>query len=127
MGQKGYLSWAWSLVYVIVGCLFIVANHVVRYYIRKKKDLPINLNKKTFIRSLINSVILLSIAVTLIVIGINYLNKGTFNDTQLTFNDYNIGLIFGDVGIATALIGGVAVFNVVTSLLAMKKVTNEQI
>ena len=127
MGQKGYWSWAWSLVYVIVGCLLIVANHVVRYYIRKKKDLPINLNKKTFIRSLINSVILLSIAVALIVIGINYLNKGTFNDTQLAFNDYNIGLIFGDVGIATALMGGLAVFNVVTSLLAMEKVTNEQI
>ena len=36
-GDSGYWSWIWCLLYVLIGSIGIIANHVIRYILKKRK------------------------------------------------------------------------------------------
>ena len=101
MGADGYWSWLWSLIFVGVGTLLIVINHVVRYYKKFKNngDFSGNFYKKN---GILGSAITGGIAITFLVIGtlMMALNQGGL---AIALNAFNIGVIFLVVGISLLL------------------------
>lgn len=98
MGSDGYWSWLWSLIFVAVGTLLIVINHVVRYYKKYKNngDFSGDFYKKN---GIFGSIITGVIAVAFIVVGaiMMALNQGGL---AIALNAFNIGVIFLVVGIS---------------------------
>ena len=98
MGADGYWSWLWSLIFVGVGTLLIVVNHVVRYFRRfkNKGDFSGEFYKKN---GIFGSIITGTIALSFIVIGavMMGLNQGGL---AIALNAFNIGVIFLVVGIS---------------------------
>lgn len=89
------------LIFVGVGTLLIVINHVVRYYKKFKNngDFSGNFYKKN---GILGSAITGGIAITFLVIGIVMmaLNQGGL---AIALNAFNIGVIFLVVGISLLL------------------------
>lgn len=101
MGSDGYWSWLWSLIFVAVGTLLIVVNHVVRYYKKYKNngDFSSDFYKKNGIfGSLITGLVAISFLVTGIVLMAN--NQGGL---AIALNPFNIGVIFLVSGISILL------------------------
>ncbi|MBE6133195.1 MAG: prolipoprotein diacylglyceryl transferase [Erysipelotrichaceae bacterium] len=98
MGSDGYWSWLWSLIFVGVGTLLIVINHVVRYYKKFKNngDFSGEFYKKN---GILGSIITGVVAVSFIVIGIVMMatNEGGL---AIALNAFNVGVIFLVVGIS---------------------------
>ena len=101
MGADGYWSWLWSLIFVGVGTLLIVVNHVVRYYKKFKNngDFSSNFYKKN---GIFGSAITGGVAVTFLVIGI-VLMANNQGGLAIALNAFNIGVIFLVVGISLLL------------------------
>ena len=101
MGNNGYWSWVWSMIYVLVGTLMIVANHIIRNIIRKKKgELVINSNDKNV--GLIGSIIL-AIVGGAILAGAIYLLTANKFETVVSYNGFNIGLMLLVLGVSILL------------------------
>lgn len=98
MGVDGMWSWIWSIVFVGVGILLIVANHLVRMLIEKKKNLPyaISFSKKfDYINILVTSFIVLA----LIVVGVTLYNTYPApTESLIALVPHNIGLIMFIIG-----------------------------
>ena len=98
MGTDGYWSWLWSLIFVGVGTLLIVINHVIRYYKKFKNngDFSGDFYKKN---GIFGSIITGVVAISLIVTGavLMALNQGGL---AIALNAFNIGVIFLVVGIS---------------------------
>lgn len=101
MGTDGYWSWLWSLIFVAVGTLLIVVNHVVRYYKKFKKngDFSSDFYKKN---GIFGSIATGVIAVSFLVIGI-VLMANNQGGLAIALNPFNIGVIFLVVGISLVL------------------------
>ena len=123
MGEKGYWSWFWSIVFVLIGTLLLAANHIVRYYIKKKKNVQVQFNDK---RSVIFGAIFLVLGIALIVSGI-VLMTSEADPHSISYCKYNMGLISLIIGVSFAVISGVPIFNLINSKNANKEVANEQI
>ena len=93
MGENGYWSWVWSMIFVFAGSLLIVANHIVRYMIKKKsntfiKDSPnkriifagVYMNIKAFIGTAL-------VALAIVLMILNPFKK------DVAYTGFNIGLI----------------------------------
>ena len=91
MGNDGYWSWFWSIVFVLGGFLLIAINHIVRAMITNKKGTYIRL-KDGFRNGLIASVAFFVTATALIVVGIILMVSGTPAAT-IEFNTFNNGII----------------------------------
>lgn len=113
MGKDGYWSWIWSMVFIAVGAVLILGNHVVRYILKKKQ------NKLSFSKSYAKSALISSIALgfaTLIglVITIVLFSIGHYTG-KIAYNKFNLGLIFMVGTIAGVMATAIAVFNFVTA------------
>ena len=112
MGEDGYWSWFWSLIFVGVGALLIAANHIVRYVINEK-------NKKEASFSIRSNNIAISVlsplAVGLMVSGIisMCMNEGGLS---IALNGFNIGVICLVTGIAFLFLDAVAITELVYKL-----------
>ena len=123
MGNNGYWSWVWSMIFVIVGCALILGNHIIRYYLKKKKGLPINnLNEK---RSMVNALIISVAIVTLVAMGALLMSQGTYVES-IAYSKYNLGLMLIILGASLGMIEGVCIFNIAIAKKQAGK-TNEQI
>ena len=101
MGNNGYWSWVWSMIYVLVGTLMIVANHIIRNIIRKKKgELVINSNDKNV--GLIGSIILAIVGGAILAGAIYLLTSNKF-ETVVAYNGFNIGLMLLVLGVSILL------------------------
>ncbi len=91
MGQNGFWSWIWSLVFVIGGALAIAINHLIRY-LRKPREI----NQKQY---LFGSVGVAIVALGLMIPGIILMANNPHSNT-LVLNTFNWGLILLFLGIA---------------------------
>ena len=84
MGQNGFWSWIWSLVFVIGGALAIAINHLVRYLLHKR-----DVNHKLY---LIGSICVAVIGLGLVGLSIALMSTSKAA-TTLVLNQFNWGLI----------------------------------
>ena len=91
MGENGYWSWVWSMIFVFAGTLLIVINHVVRLIIKKKKN---TYEVKPYDTKLgfISTVAVVAIGGALTAIGIYMMNTNRFVEI-VELNNFNIGII----------------------------------
>ena len=101
MGDKGYWSWLWSMVYVLVGTLLIVVNHIVRNIIKKKNN---TFEVKPYDTKLgsISSLIILVVGGALTGIGAYMMSTNSF-ETIVKYNGFNVGLIILVIGVSILL------------------------
>ena len=106
MGDKGYWSWLWSMVYVVVGTLLIVVNHIVRLIIKKKKGTYVvqPYDKKL---GLISTIIILLVSGALLAVGAYMMATNEFV-TKVEYNSFNIGSMILVLGISAFLTLGIS-------------------
>ena len=117
MGEDGYWSWLWSLIFVAVGTLLIAINHIVRYVLNEKKQGEASFS----IRSNNIAISVLSpIAVGCIISGIitMCLNQGGL---AIALNGFNIGVITLVTGIAFLFLDAIIVTELIYKLKNRKK------
>ena len=106
MGQDGYWSWFWSLMFVAVGTLLIAVNHIVRYVLAQKNNKETN-NFSLMTTSIGGAALAIS-SLTLILVGTLNMANNTYSPT-IAFNGFNIGVICLVTGVAILfLVGAVA-------------------
>lgn len=105
MGDKGYWSWFWSLMFVVIGAICIAVNHIVRYRMDKQKGLYV-VKENAKRNSLIQGIIVITIGVALITTAIILMASSSFVQS-LSFNQFNIGLIILVLGISDLILLGV--------------------
>ena len=107
MGEKGYWSWVWSMVFVVVGTLAIIINHIVRSILRKKRDAyHVEENDKKV--GIIASAVIAAIGIALIVTGAVLMAKNQF-ETKVLYNGFNIGLMALVIGVCIFLCLGISI------------------
>ena len=106
MGDKGYWSWLWSMVYVIVGTLLIVVNHIVRLIIKKKKGTYVTqpYDRKL---GLISTIIIVILSAALLAVGAYMMATNEFV-TKVEYNGFNIGSMILVLGISVFLTLGIS-------------------
>ena len=102
MGNNGYWSWFWSMVFVVGAVLLIVINHLVRFMIELKKGTGITI-KKSFEKGMIGIFSFLAISMAFVITGAVLMSKGTF-ENYIGFNTFNNGLIVLIIGVAFFLL-----------------------
>ena len=107
MGQDGYWSWFWSIIFVLVGTLLIFVNHLVRYLIDKKKG---NVTFKKVSMAWVNGVFSFFgvLSIGLIIIGAIFMAKNT-RSNMIAFDPYNVSLIMLVIGLSLLFIFGCVV------------------
>ena len=120
MGEEGYWSWVWSMIFVVVGTLLIVANHIVRSILRKKRDAYIvqENDKKV---GLIGTIIIAVVGIGLIVLGAVLMTTNQFI-IKVDYNGFNVGLILLILGVSVFLCLGISLKKLI---FAIKKPQNE--
>ena len=120
MGEEGYWSWVWSMIFVVVGTLLIVANHIVRSILRKKRDAYIvqENDKKV---GLIGTIIIAVVGIGLIVLGAVLMTTNQFI-IKVDYNGFNVGLILLILGVSAFLCLGISLKKLI---FAIKKPQNE--
>lgn len=107
MGSNGYWSWFWSIIFVAVGSIAIVTNHIVRKL--KCKD-------DSYVCSIKNNIIGLSVfsllGIALLVVGIILMSSNSFTQT-ISYNGFNIGVICLVSGISLVLFDIIPTLNLV--------------
>ena len=101
MGENGYWSWVWSMIFVLAGTLLIVVNHLVRYFIKKKKNKYIvqPYDKKL---GIIATAIIVLVGASLLVPGALLMINNTFVE-KVEYNGFNIGLMLLILGVSALL------------------------
>ena len=84
MGENGFWSWIWSLVFVIGGALLIAGNHLVRFLLK-----PRNINKKQYI---IGSICVFTSFLALLIPAIIMMSTSKA-EAKLVLNTFTWGLI----------------------------------
>ena len=107
MGQKGYWSWVWSLVFVVAGALAIIANHLVRYFIKKKNN-TFKAKQSDKIVGLIASLAILVLGGVFLTVGVMMMSSNQFV-VKLVYNGFNVGLMFLILAISIFLGLGISI------------------
>ena len=111
MGEKGFWSWVWSMVFVVAGTLLIVVNHIVRYVLKKKKgEVKANPNAKKI--GLISAIASIVIGGALLAVAIYLLTNNTLV-LKPEYNPYNVGLMLLVCGISILLCLGISVIKLI--------------
>ena len=101
MGEDGYWSWVWSMIFVLAGTLLIVINHLVRYFIKKKKN-KYTVQPKDIQVGIVASGVIVLVSAALLVPAIILLTSNNFV-AKVEYNGFNIGLMLLILG-ASALL-----------------------
>ena len=104
MGQDGYWSWVWSMIFVFVGTLLIVANHIIRRILKNKKKEPVNANQQL---GLVSTIIIVIVGGALLISGALLMANNQFNPV-VTYNSFNVGLIILVLGCSVLLTLGIS-------------------
>ena len=103
MGEKGYWSWIWSLIFVAVGSLLIVINHLVKYSVRKKQDKYV-VKKNDLRNSLIGLASVLVASLALIITGAVLISSNPFV-AVVAYNAFNVGTMILVIGASLIIVG----------------------
>lgn len=120
MGNDGYWSWMWSIIFVLAGTFLIMANHLVRYIIRKKQNQPM-IAKVNVPVSVGVSASIGVIGLALTILGMVFMLTSV-QSNFLGFNRYNNGFIILTIGLGFLLI---LVCSVLYLLQGLKKKEHE--
>ena len=102
MGNDGYWSWMWSIIFVLAGSLAITINHIVRYIIRVKKNEPLIASvNKPFTFAVAGAVSIIGLGLT--ILGSIFMLTSE-QSNFLGFNRFNNGFILLTVGLSFLLI-----------------------
>jgi hypothetical protein len=102
MGNDGYWSWMWSIIFVLAGSLAITINHIVRYIIRVKKNEPLIATvNKPFTFTIAGAVSAIGLGLT--ILGSIFMLTSE-QSNFLGFNRFNNGFILLTVGLSFLLI-----------------------
>ena len=102
MGEKGYWSWIWSFIFVVVAALLIVGNHLFRYFLKKKKG-ELHIKKNWFKVGLIGSISIVVISLAMLIPGIVLMSTADAVVTEPVFNSFHVGLMLIVLGSALFL------------------------
>ena len=114
MGQDGYWSWFWSIVFVMVGTFLIFANHLVRHLIAKKKGETYFKTMNIFWSGFVTGA-LGAAALSMSAIGIYFMTTSE-HSKMITFNGFNNGLIILVVGLSILFVFGCALLYLIKGL-----------
>ena len=97
MGENGYWSWVWSMIFVVVGTLMVVINHLVRFFYRKKNN---TYHVKEYDQKLgiISTIVILCVGGGLLGLGAYLMSSNVFIK-QVCYNAFNSGLIVLILGV----------------------------
>ena len=101
MGEDGYWSWVWSMIFVFVGTLLIVANHIVRLIIKKKKG-AYKVKPYDTKLGIISTLAIVVVGAALTAVGAYLMSSNQFVQV-VALNKFNVGIILLVLG-ASALI-----------------------
>ena len=101
MGDDGYWSWVWSMIFVLAGTLLIVVNHVVRFIIKKKKN-TYQVQPYDKKLGLISTIIIVIVSAALLAVGAYMMSSNNFV-TKVEYNGFNIGLMILVLGASAFL------------------------
>ncbi len=107
MGQNGYWSWVWSMIFVFAGTLLIVINHLVRYFLRKKKGEQVVAKRNNKLFGIVSSLIIIAVSAALIIPGALLMINNPFN-AVVAYNSFNVGLIILVLGCSALLSLGIS-------------------
>ncbi len=119
MGKNGYWSWVWSLLFVLIGALLIMINHIVRT-IKENKNHDVIINKKT---NMVGLICFTGLATICLIVGIVLMSSNA-NEGTIAFNGFNIGIILLVSGLSLLTISVLPVLNL---FLKRKEISREQI
>lgn len=102
MGNDGYWSWMWSIIFVLGGAFLIMVNHVVRAIIRRKKNEEVIHSINIPMAISIGALILLG-SIALIILGSVFMGTSV-QSNFLGFNRFNNGFIILTIGLSLLLI-----------------------
>jgi len=102
MGENGYWSWIWSLLFVFCGTLAILGNHLVRYQIKKHKNNYIVLKNDDKL-GIIESGSFALIGLGLAIPGAILMFTNEFVE-KIGFSNFNIGLMLLVVGVSILML-----------------------
>ena len=101
MGENGYWSWVWSMIFVLAGTLLIVINHIVRHIIRKRKN-TYTVKSNDGFKGAASTAAVLLVSTALIVSGALLMNSNEFAPV-VKYNGFNIGLMLLILGLSAFL------------------------
>ena len=108
MGNDGYYSWIWSIMFVLIGCALIAVNHVMKYMIRKHKSEEITFKEVNLPLTYGVSGLIAIFGLTFVIIGSVLMGKSS-QSVFLGFNDYNNGLILLTIGLSALLLLSISI------------------
>ena len=114
MGQDGYWSWFWSIIFVLVGTLLIFANHLVRYLIELKKGEK-KFKKMSVTWTLFVATFTGVLSVGLIIIGAIFMGKNV-RSQMIQFDPYNVSLIMLVLGLSLLFLFGCVVLYLIRGI-----------
>ena len=124
MGNNGYWSWVWSMIFVVTGTLLIVINHLVRYLHRKKQG-TFTVKKFDFLRGVVSIPVIAFIASLLITMGTLMMANNQYRPV-VAYNKFNVGLMLLIVGISVLLCLGIAIPILIEALKKKQETLDEK-
>lgn len=113
MGEKDFWSWTWAIVFVVVGCLFIFINHIVRYKLEERKgNAQTAFNQHSYFLS---GGIVATLSVASIVTGIILMCNNEFF-VSLEYNAFNIGIILLALGVSLLFIAMISCYMLIKAI-----------
>jgi hypothetical protein len=106
MGENGYWSWVWSMIFVFVGTLLIVGNHIVRLIIKKKKN-AYEAKPYDMKLGIIATAIIVIVGGALTAVGAYLMGSNKFVEV-VAYNSFNIGVIVLVLGASVLLTLGIS-------------------
>ena len=106
MGENGYWSWVWSMIFVFVGTLLIVGNHIVRLIIKKKKN-AYEIKPYDTKLGIISTLIIVVVGGALTAVGAYLMSSNKFVEV-VAYNGFNIGIIILVLGASVLLTLGIS-------------------
>ena len=127
MGENGYWSWVWSMIFVLAGSLLIVINHLIRFFIKlKKKSFVSNRPINRIVFSGVFMSIKAIIGLGLIVVAIILMTSNAFKE-EVAYNGFNIGLICLITGISLLVAIVATAFTLMEGIFGIRLRKNEQV
>ena len=123
MGENGYWSWVWSMIFVFAGTLLIVANHIVRLIIKKKKNVYKVKPYDTKL-GIISTIAILVVGGALVAVSAYLMSSNKFVEV-VALNKFNVGIILLVLGASVLVTLGISLPILFESFKNQPEVVNE--
>lgn len=126
MGNDGYWSWVWSIIFFLIAMSLIAINHNLRFILEERKGKSITVKNSLKIGS-IGGGLTLILAISYVAVGSLLMSRDTPSGT-ITFSDYNNGIIILVIGISLIMLATTFIPFIIKGVrhrAATKEVNNE--